>query len=81
MGTLIKLRADGRVKRFEARLVARGLTPNKEVFEKPFVPVFRLESLAAENGIRAHLLDATYAFVQSVLGMPNYARILEGLGD
>ena len=70
----VKYGADGRVERFKARLVARGFSQREGLdYEDTFAPVIRLESLrvlfalAASYGLKAHVLDATNAFVGSEL--------------
>lgn len=84
----VKYGSDGRVDRFKARLVVRGFTQRQgEDFEDTIAPVIRIESLrvllaiAAEFGMKAHLLDATNAFVGSSLDIPNYKEIPQGLEE
>ena len=84
----VKRGADGRIDRFKARLVVRGFTQTEGIdFHDTFAPVFRLESLrillalAAQYGMRIHILDASNAFVGSDLDVPNYIEIPEGVED
>ena len=65
----VKLGPDGWIKRFKARLVARGNEQSDDDFEETFAPVFQLDSLqilialAARYGLLAHMLDASNAFI------------------
>lgn len=83
----VKIGLDGRIDRFKARLVARGNEQSDDDFDETFAPVFRLDSLrilvaiAARNGLIAHMLDASNAFVGSDLDKPNCMEIPEGLQD
>lgn len=68
----VKIGTDGRVERFKARLVVRGFSQKEgEDFDDTFAPVFRLDSLrmlmsiAAQQGMKIHLIDGTNAFVGS----------------
>jgi hypothetical protein len=82
----IKYSADGRIDRFKARLVARGFSQHEGLdYEDTFAPVIRLESLrilfalAATHGLKAHLLDATNAYVGSKIDKQIYMEIPEGV--
>jgi transposase InsO family protein len=82
----VKYTADGRIDRFKARLVARGFSQREGLdFEDTFAPVIRLESLrilfafAATYGLKAHLLDATNAYVGSKIDKQIYMEIPEGI--
>lgn len=82
----IKYTADGRIDRFKARLVARGFSQREGLdYEDTFAPVIRLESLrilfalAATYNLKAHLLDATNAYVGSKLDKQIFMEIPEGV--
>ena len=83
----VKLGPDGWIKRFKARLVARGNEQSDDDFEETFAPVFQLDSLwilialAARYGLLAHMLDASNTFVGLDLDKLNCMEILEGLQD
>jgi hypothetical protein len=82
----VKYSADGRIDRFKARLVARGFSQREGLdFEDTFAPVIRLESLrilfalSTMYGLKAHLLDATNAYVGSKIDKQIFMEIPEGI--
>jgi transposase InsO family protein len=83
---LVKETPDGRIERFKARLVARGFSQQEGLdFEDTFAPVIRLESLrvlfaiAVLYGLKAHLLDATNAYVGSQIDKQIFMEMPQGI--
>ena len=82
----MKYNVDSYIKRFKARLVARGFSQQEGLdFEDTFAPVIRLKSLrilfalAATYRLTAHLLDATNAYIRSQIDKQIFIEIPEGV--
>uniref|UniRef100_A0A1X7VA87 Reverse transcriptase Ty1/copia-type domain-containing protein n=1 Tax=Amphimedon queenslandica TaxID=400682 RepID=A0A1X7VA87_AMPQE len=80
-----KLRADGTIERFEARLVAKGFSQKHGYdYDKTFSPVIRFESvrtliaLAAEQGLKQHQMDVSAASLNGKLNEEVYTKQPEG---
>ena len=70
----MKLHADGSIDRFKARLVAQGFAQRHGYdYDETFSPVIRFKSLrslfalAAQQGLKAHQMDVTAAFLNGEL--------------
>lgn len=80
-----KLRADGTIERFKARLVAQGFSQQHGYdYDETFSPVIRFESvrtliaLAAQQGLKLHQMDVTAAFLNGKLDEEVYMKQPEG---
>lgn len=76
-----KLKRDGSVERYKARLVAQGFTQKQgHDYDETFSPVIRFESfrtliaLAVQKGMRLHQMDVTAAFLNGDLKEEVYMR-------
>ena len=80
-----KLKPDGSVERYKARLVAQGFTQKQgQDYDETFSPVIRFESLrtlialAVQKGLRLHQMDVTAAFLNGDLKEEVYMKQPEG---
>ena len=85
-----KIKADGSIERYKARLVAQGYTQKFGVdYDETFCPVVRMESFltilatAIQNDLKLHQIDVTTAFLNGKLEEEVYMKqpqgfILEG---
>ncbi len=86
----IKIKADGSIERYKARLVAQGYTQKFGVdYDETFCPVVRMESFrtilasAIQKDLKLHQIDVTTAFLNGELEEEVYMKqpqgfILEG---
>jgi len=82
----VKYDTEGRVKKYKARLVARGYEQIFGVdFDETFSPVTRLTSLrllfalSAQLGLVAHQMDVKTAFLNAALEEETYIEVPEGV--
>ena len=80
-----KTGADGKVERYEARLVAQGFTQKYGMdYDETFCPVVRLESLrmlialSVQQNLKLQQVDVTTAFLNGSLEEEVYMRQPEG---
>ena len=80
-----KLKADGSVERYKARLVAQGFSQREGVdYDETFSPVIRFESLrtlialATQKGLKLHQMDVTATFLNGQLEQQVYMKQPEG---
>ena len=80
-----KVRADGNVDRYKARLVAQGFSQQYGLdYDETFSPVVRTESvrtliaLAAQKNLLLHQMDVTTAFLNGILEEEVYMKQPEG---
>ena len=80
-----KIKADGSVERYKARLVAQGFSQKAgQDYDETFCPVIRFESIrsiiamAAQNGMLLHQMDVTSAFLNGNLDEEVYMKQPEG---
>ena len=80
-----KIKADGSVERYKARLVAQGFSQKAgQDYDETFCPVVRFESIrsivamAASNGMLLHQMDVTSAFLNGDLDEEVYMEQPEG---
>ncbi len=78
-----KIRADGTVERYKARLVAQGFSHGLD-YDETFSPVIRFESvrslvaISIQKGLKLHQLDVTEAFLNGDLEEEIYMKQPEG---
>jgi hypothetical protein len=84
----IKLKADGSIERFKARLVAQGFTQQYGIdFKETYSPVIRgatfrwLLAMATLHNWDMRMLDVTTAYLNGLLEEDIYMEIPEGFGD
>ena len=80
-----KIKADGSVERYKARLVAQGFSQKAgQDDDETFCPVIQFESIhsiiamAAQNGMLLHQMDVTSAFLNGNLEEEVYMKQPEG---
>ena len=77
----VKIKADGSIERYKARLVAQGYTQKFGVdYDETFCPVVRMESfrIILASAIQLHQIDVTTAFLNGKLEEEVYMKQPQG---
>ncbi len=84
----VKRNADGSIKKFKARLVARGFTQREGIdFNETYAPVVKfntlraLLALAAKLDLHVHQMDVITAFLNGDLDVEIWMRLPDGVAD
>ncbi|TPX54120.1 DNA-directed DNA polymerase [Powellomyces hirtus] len=84
----VKRNADGSIKKFKARLVARGFTQREGIdFNETYAPVVKfntlraLLALAAKLDLHVHQMDVITAFLNGDLDVEIWMRLPAGVAD